>query len=120
MLSETLNMPEEKFESVVYFTGRSQSKTPMPKNVLWGMDQLIDFLEQFPETQLTDVEVAGVAAVIQTRRLKPGRATDQLHVANLEQRFAEASLSDRAPEDATMPTETVETPPTCLSAKLKW
>lgn len=85
VLESLLEIPGAAIISVVAFTGDCRFKTDMPPNVTYGVG-FIRFIKSFRTPILSDEQVLEVIERIQSVRLKPSRATDKLHVLNLQSR----------------------------------
>jgi restriction system protein len=84
-LEAALNVSPEAIHSVVVFTGESTFKTAMPANVTRG-GGYISYIKSFRDPVLTETEVQGIVAQIQSGRLEPSREMHRKHVERLKSR----------------------------------
>jgi restriction system protein len=86
-LQAVLAMPAEAIHSVVVFSGGSIFKSPMPANVTRGMGY-IAYIKSFRQPVLSDAQVEGAMARIQSVRLSPSLETNRQHIRSLGARRA--------------------------------
>ncbi len=84
-LESALEIPPEAIISVIAFTGESEFKTDMPKNVTHGIGY-VRYIKSFKTPILSQEQVQSVIAQVQSGRLEPSRATDKEHVRQLKSR----------------------------------
>lgn len=84
-LESLLNIPLDKFHSVVVFVGGSTFKTPMPANVTYT-GGYIRYIKSKTEQIFLPAEVEKIYQAIGTGRLAPSFATSREHVRNLQKR----------------------------------
>jgi predicted RNA-binding Zn-ribbon protein involved in translation (DUF1610 family) len=84
-LEAALNLPAEKFKSVIVFVGGSTFKTEMPPNVTYA-GGYVRYIKSFREVILSVQQVEAAVSAIQSGRLKPSMATNAAHVRHLQQR----------------------------------
>jgi hypothetical protein len=88
-LSEFLQLPEDRFHSVVMFWGDCEIKTPMPANVLTS--GYASYIRSKSDVLFTDAAVEDIVDAIQCGRLPPSWKTHRTHVASLRERHESAA-----------------------------
>ena len=83
-LAEFLNLPHEKFHSVVMFWGDCTFKTTLPTNVLHS--GYTTYIKSKTDVLFADEEVAQIVEALQTGRLPKNWKTRQEHIASLQER----------------------------------
>jgi restriction system protein len=83
-LAEFLNLPEDRFHSVVMFWGDCELKTPMPPNVL--SSGYATYIKSKTGVLFADEEVEAIVRAIQSGRLPPTWKTHRAHVESLRVR----------------------------------
>ncbi len=87
-LADFLNLPEDRFHSVVMFWGEAEFKTEMPPNVL--TTGYTSFIKSKTEPLFTDAEVDLIVEAVKTGMLPngwlSGRATKKQHLESLKAR----------------------------------
>lgn len=110
-----LGLPADQVHSVVAFVGESQFKTDMPPQVLQGQ-AFIGYILQFQQQIWGPEEMQGLIDTLEQHRLTPTRATDQAHVAQVQQRRARKASASPQPPVATMATPAGATAGTAAAA----
>ncbi|OZA23713.1 MAG: nuclease [Hydrogenophilales bacterium 17-61-9] len=85
-LEALLNIPPEKFHSVIVFVGGSEFKTKMPSNVTYA-GGYVSYIKSKTEIIMSPSEVEVLAAAISSGRIPPSRATNRVHVQNVQRRL---------------------------------
>jgi len=67
-LQELTGLSQDKFKSVIVFSGKAAFKTPMPANVSKGIDYLI-YIKSFQDMILTEGDVEHVIRTVSDSRL---------------------------------------------------
>lgn len=98
-LQSALELDPEKVFSLVVFVGDSSFKTPMPDNVVYA-GGYIRFIKNKTLPILSDSEVLGICAKIESGRLKPSIKTHMDHVAHVKTIVEEKS---RLPDENACP-----------------
>jgi hypothetical protein len=88
-LTAFLNLPQEKFHSVVMFWGDCTFKTPLPDNVL--SRGYTHYIRSKTDVLFPEEEVGQIREAIQTGRLPRTWKTRQDHIASLRERHAPKS-----------------------------
>ena len=78
-----LDLTDDKFHSLIVFTGESTFKTKMPTNVVDS--GFINYIESKDETLLSITEVYQCIEKIELLELERSRQTNQNHIAYLKQ-----------------------------------
>lgn len=97
-LEALLNLPMDKFHSVIVFAGGSEFKTPMPPQVT-DASGYIRYIRSKQKLLLSAQDVETIVQAIQSGRLAPTAATARAHVRHLQAKHA-----------APPPAKTVNTP----------
>lgn len=84
-LSEFLNIPHNKFFSVIMFWGDCEFKTPMPENVL--NQHYTPYIKTKTKIIFTDEQVQQIINAIKKGMLPKNHKTRQKHIQFLQQRF---------------------------------
>jgi restriction system protein len=82
-LGEILEIPDDKMQSVIVFTGASTFKTEMPENVTTP-DGYIRYIRSKTNRVLTDGEAARLIRLIAEKRLASGLETHLRHVNHVK------------------------------------
>ncbi|MDO8142565.1 MAG: nuclease-related domain-containing protein [Candidatus Brocadiales bacterium] len=77
-ISEILKIPENKFHSIIMFTGNCELKTKMPENVF--IKGYIKYIKSKTEKILTDKEVSTIAEGIKAYQLPKTFKTRREHI----------------------------------------
>ncbi|MDO4640716.1 MAG: nuclease-related domain-containing protein [Neisseria sp.] len=80
-----LNLPENKFHSLVIFAGEAEFKTAMPANVC-HLGQAVAYVKRFQTGILDGEEIERAAAVLSADEFAATRAKTRDHVRRLRQR----------------------------------
>ena len=110
-----LGLPADQVHSVVAFVGESQFKTDMPPQVLQGQ-AFIGYILQFQQQIWGPEEMQDLIDTLEQHRLAPTRATDQAHVAQVQQRRARKASASPQPPAATTATPAGATAGTVAAA----
>ena len=110
-----LGLPADQVHSVVAFVGESQFKTDMPPQVLQGQ-AFIGYILQFQQQIWGPEEMQGLIDTLEQHRLATTRATDQAHVAQVQQRRARKASASPQPPVATTATPAGATAGTVAAA----
>lgn len=85
-LSDFLDIPHDKFFSVVMFWGDCEFKTPVPPNVM--AKGYITYIKSHTAVLFTDQEVRDIVAAIKEGMCPKSWATSRKHVSDLKERFS--------------------------------
>lgn len=100
-LSEFLELPEDKFHSVVMFWGDSEFKTTMPPNVM--SSGYSSYIKGKTETLFSDAEVAQMVEALQTGRMPTGLIkgleTRRVHLDSLKERHGSTTRCPKCGSD---------------------
>ena len=110
-----LGLPADQVHSVVAFVGESQFKTDMPPQVLQGQ-AFIGYILQFQQQIWGPEEMQDLIDTLEQHRLAPTRATDQAHVAQVQQRRARKAGASPQPPAVTPATPAGATAGTVAAA----
>ncbi len=95
-LSDFLNIEEEKFHSLVIFTGESTFKTSMPENVL---DKgFTKYIKSKDNILFSELEVQEVVQRIESEQFEKGFRTNRNHVAHLKKKQQVSEASGNCPK----------------------
>ena len=83
-LAHLLNMPHERFHSVVVFTSNAELKTKMPNNV-GHLKEMMVYIKSFNEEVFDNNAKLEVINLVQSIKLKQGRTTNKRHVKYLKE-----------------------------------
>lgn len=83
-LAHLLNMPHERFHSVVVFTSNAELKTKMPNNV-GHLKEMMVYIKSFKEEVFDNNTKLEVINLVQSIKLKQGRKTNKQHVKYLKE-----------------------------------
>lgn len=83
-LAHLLNMPHERFHSVVVFTSNAELKTKMPNNV-GHLKEMMVYIKSFNEEVFDNNTKLEVIKLVQSIKLKQGRKTNIQHVKYLKE-----------------------------------
>jgi hypothetical protein len=83
-LAHLLNMPHERFHSVVVFTSNAELKTKMPNNV-GHLKEMMLHIKSFNEEVLDNNTKSEVINLVLSMKLKQGRKTNKQHVKYLKE-----------------------------------
>lgn len=92
-VAELTGLPHNKIHSVVAFSGNAIFKTEMPDQVTTGIGYL-EYVKSKKQVLLSAYDVARVVRVLERVRHAPSRATNKMHVENVNANLA-AKLSDQ-------------------------
>ena len=84
-LSELLQLPEEKFHSMVVFLGDCELKTQMPPNVC-RIRQAASYIRRFQTTLLLPQEIEAATAVLSSNEYQADGEKLQAHTKRLKER----------------------------------
>ena len=84
-LSELLQLPEEKFHSMVVFLGDCELKTQMPPNVC-RIRQAASYIRRFQTTLLLQQEIEAATAVLSSNEYQADGEKLQAHTKRLKER----------------------------------
>ena len=84
-LSELLQLPEEKFHSMVVFLGDCELKTQMPPNVC-RIRQAASYIRRFQTTLLLPQEIEAATAVLSSNEYQADGEKLQAHTERLQER----------------------------------
>lgn len=84
-LSELLQLPEEKFHSMVVFLGDCELKTQMPSNVC-RIRQAASYIRRFQTTLLLPQEIEAATAVLSSNEYQADGEKLQAHTERLQER----------------------------------
>lgn len=82
-LETLLNLPSDKFQSVVVFTGDCELKSQFPANIC-RLNNFCEYIKHFNTPILTDNEVSEICQRLATGRLENNFATRQTHIQNVK------------------------------------
>lgn len=83
-LAHLLNMPHEKFHSVVVFTPNAELKTKMPNNVGYLKETMV-YIKSFQKEVSDNQTKLDIINLVQSIKLKQGRKTDKQHLKYLKE-----------------------------------
>ncbi len=83
-LAHLLNMSHEQFHSVVVFTSNAQLKTKMPNNA-GHLKEMMLYIKSFNEEVSNNQTKLEIINLVQSIKLKQGRATNKQHVKYLKE-----------------------------------
>lgn len=83
-LAHLLNMPHEKFHSVVIFTSNAELKTKMPDHV-GHLKEMMGYIKSFNKEVFDNNTKLEVINLVQSIKLKQGRKTNKQHVKYLKE-----------------------------------
>jgi len=83
-LAHLLNMPHERFHSVVVFTSNAELKTKMPNNV-GHLKEMMVYIKSFNEEVFDNNAKLEVMNLVESIKLKQGRKTNKQHVKYLKE-----------------------------------
>jgi len=92
-----LRLHPEDVHNVVVFVGDSTFKTPMPPEVVQGVNELANFIKARSVPVFSQFELDRITKRIEESRLKPGARTERTHIRNVEEAI---SRKASAPEQA--------------------
>lgn len=95
-LASILNIEEEKFHSVVVFTGRSKFKTPMPKNVLDR--NYTKYIKSKRDVLLSESSVHEIIDRIQSKQLAKSFKANKEHIKRLKEKHQMKKSSQYCPK----------------------
>lgn len=82
-LESLLNLPSDKFQSVIVFTGECELKSQFPANIC-RLNNFCEFIKTFNTPILTDSDVNEICQRLATGRLENNFATRQTHIQNVK------------------------------------
>ncbi|WNC68022.1 nuclease-related domain-containing protein [Thalassotalea nanhaiensis] len=83
-LAHLLDMPHEKFHSVVVFTPNAELKTKMPNNVGYLKEMLV-YIKSFDQEALDNKNKLEILDLVKSIKLDQGRKTNKEHVKYLKE-----------------------------------
>lgn len=89
-IPDVMELQEEDFKSIIYFSDECTFKTDMPPNVM--QKALIPYITNYKEIKLSDIRIKKLNERLATKRLKAGIFTDIKHVQNLKKQFEEKDI----------------------------
>jgi restriction system protein len=92
-LAEFLQLPDDRFHSVVMFWGNAELKTPLPDNVLTR--GYTSYLKRKQAVLFSDDEVKAIVEAVQSGMLPKTLATHREHVASLKARHESTTTCPR-------------------------
>lgn len=92
-LAEFLQLPDDRFHSVVMFWGDAELKTPLPDNVLTR--GYVSYIKAKQAVLFSDEEVQAIVSAVKSGMLPKTRATHREHVASLKARHESATTCPR-------------------------
>lgn len=95
-LAKIPNIEEEKFYSVIVFTGESKFKTPMPENVLDR--NYTRYIKSKGDVLLSENSVQKVISHIQSEQLEKSFKTNKEHVRRLKEKQQAKNSSQNCPK----------------------
>ncbi|MDX5362879.1 MAG: NERD domain-containing protein [Pseudazoarcus pumilus] len=101
-LADFLQLPDERFHSVVMFWGNAELKTPLPDNVLTR--GYTSYLKSKQAVLFSDEEVAAIIDAVQSGQLPRTLATHREHVASLKARHESTTTCPRCGNALTLRT----------------
>ncbi len=96
VLSNLLGLEEEKFHSVIAFTGESTFKNPMPKNVLDS--GFTKYIKSKDVVLLSQSKVASIIKRIKSEQLEKSFKTNRNHVKHLKEKAVANNSKRRCPK----------------------
>lgn len=82
-LEALLNLPSDKFQSVIVFTGDCELKSQFPNNIC-RLNNFCEFIKTFNTPILTDNEVNEICQRLATGSLEKNFTTRQAHIQNVK------------------------------------
>lgn len=101
-LAEFLQLPEDRFHSVVMFWGDAELKTPLPENVLTR--NYIGYIKSKQDALFSDDEVRAIVEALRSGMLPQTWATRREHVASLKARHSSTTTCPRCGSALTLRT----------------
>lgn len=101
-LAEFLQLPYERFHSVVMFWGDAKLKTPLPDNVLTR--GYTGYIKSKQDVLFSDDEVKAIIDAVQSGMLPKTRATQREHLASLKTRHESTTTCPRCGNALTLRT----------------
>lgn len=92
-LAEFLQLPDDRFHSVVMFWGDAELKTPLPDNVLTR--GYVSYIKAKQAVLFSDEEVQAIVRAIESGMLPKTLATHREHVASLKARHESTTTCPR-------------------------
>lgn len=86
-IPDVMELQEEDFKSIIYFSDESTFKTEMPINVM--QKNLVPYIKDFQEIKLNEIRIKKLNERLADKRLKANIFTDIKHVQNLKKQFEE-------------------------------
>lgn len=96
-IENTLNIEPHKIFSVIVFTGDSTFKTKMPENVKHGISY-IDYIKSKTHKIISQKEIAGIIASIESGRLSQSFKTNREHVRHVKSIIEEKEQKNLCPK----------------------
>lgn len=101
-LAEFLQLPDDRFHSVVMFWGSAKLKTPLPDNVMTS--GYTNYIKSKRRILFSDDEVGAIVRAVQSGMLPKTLATHREHVASLKARHESATTCPRCGNPLTLRT----------------
>jgi hypothetical protein len=100
VLSSLLDVEDEKFHSLIVFTGESTFKTPMPENVL---DRgYTKYIKSKNTVHLSESEVSSIIKRIESKQLEKSFKTNRNHVKHLKEKATTYAPRQNCPKCGSM------------------
>lgn len=96
-LKSFLGLNDQQIFSLVVFVGDSTFKTAMPENVTHGSG-FIRFIKYRKQPVISDEDVQGILAKIETGRLAPSSETNKAHINHVKHMISEKQSSNCCPK----------------------
>lgn len=93
-----LGLKADQVHNLVVFAGSALPKTVMPENVLWGADELSDYIRRQSEALFRPHDIRRMAAALEREAMVSGRDTDRSHVENLRVQASKRNDPSRCPK----------------------